>query len=601
MHDSSFLMHLMIYLGAAVVIVPFAKKSGLGSVLGYLLAGLSIGPSGLGLISRAEDVLHFAEFGVVIMLFLVGLELAPRRLWELRGPILGMGGIQVLATTLVLTAFALLLGMDWRVGIIASMGLALSSTAIALQIFRERNQMATPAGTMGFAILLCQDLAVIPMLALMPLLGRQGVDGAFDWMGAGKAIAVVVGIVVGGRFRFLPLLRFVAATHMREIFTASALFIVVAIALLMQQVGMSMALGTFLAGVLLAESEYRHALEADLEPFKGLLLGLFFIAIGMSVDIDLIRSHWQLLLGLVVVVVLLKMLVLFGLGRAFKLANSQQWFFAAALSQGGEFAFVLTNTAQVGGIVPAETANLIVALVALSMMTTPFLLIINDKLIEPLFSGSQKPAFDIPEDEGNPVIIAGFGRFGQIVGRLLSANRIGVTVLDHDPIHIDTIRKFGHKVFYGDATRLDLLQAAGAEQAKLIVVAIDDVEQSLSLVDSVKEEFPHLTILARARNVQHAFGLMERGVVLYQREIFESALQLGELALVELGHGSYAAHQAAQKFRSHDLKSLKKRYQARHDEEKLITVVREARQQLEEAMSADKEEYQLLATEDSWR
>ena len=600
MHDASSLANFLIYLGAAMLVVPLAKRLGLGSVLGYLLAGLLIGPSGLGLIGAGEDVLHFAEFGVVIMLFLVGLELAPRRLWELRGPIFGAGGLQVLATTLPLAGFAWGFKMDWPSAAIAAMGMALSSTAIALQILAERNQLATPAGRLGFATLLFQDLAVIPMLALIPLLGGQDSGRPFDWPGAGKAVLVIAGIVVGGRYLLRPALRYVAATQMREIFTASALFIVLAIALLMQSVGMSMALGTFLAGVLLAESEYRHALESDLESFKGLLLGLFFIGIGMSVDLLLIRGHWQILLVLVVGFVGLKLLVLLGLGRLFKVPKAQRGFFAITLSQGGEFAFVLTNTAQAGGIVPAETAGLLIAVVALSMMTTPFLLILHDRLIEPLFAGGGKPDFDAVEDEGSPVIVAGFGRFGQIVGRLLGANGVGVTVLDHDPVHIETIRKFGHKVFYGDAARLDLLRAAGAEKAKIIVVAIDDVEQSLRLVDSVREEFPHLLILARARNVQHAFEFMQRGIVC-QREIFESALLLGEKALVELGQGPYAAHKAAQKFRAHDLKSLQKRYQARDDEEKLISVVREARSQLEQAMRADEEEYQSKATRDSWR
>ena len=600
MHDSSFLTHFLIYLGTAVLIVPLAKKLGLGSVLGYLLAGLLIGPSGLALISQGEDVLHFAEFGVVILLFLVGLELAPHRLWEMRGPIFGAGGLQVLTTTLPLAGFAWGFNMGWPSALIAAMGMALSSTAIALQILAERNQIATPAGRLGFATLLFQDLAVIPMLALIPLLGGQSSGQGFDWLGAGRAALVVGGIVIGGRYLLRPALRYVASTHMREIFTASALFIVLAIALLMQTVGMSMALGAFLAGVLLAESEYRHALETDLEPFKGLLLGLFFIAIGLSVDLDLIRAHWRILLVLVAGFVGLKLLVLLGLGRAFKVPPAQRWFFAITLSQGGEFAFVLTNTAQAEGIVPAETAGLLIAVVALSMVTTPLLLILHDRLIEPLFAGGRQPDFDAVEDEGNPVIIAGFGRFGQIVGRLLSANRIGVTVLDHDPIHIDTIRKFGHKVFYGDATRLDLLRSAGAEQAKIIVVAIDDIEQSLRLADSVQEEFPHLVILARARNVQHVFEFMERGIVC-QREIFESALHLGEAVLVELGHGPYAAHKTAQKFRAHDIKALQKRYQARDDEEKLISVVREARSQLEQAMSDDEAEYQLKATRDSWR
>jgi glutathione-regulated potassium-efflux system ancillary protein KefC len=601
LNDPIALKHFVIYLTGAVVCVPVAKRLGLGSVLGYLLSGFIIGPSGLGLIGRGEEVLHFAELGVVIMLFLVGLELAPQRLWDMRGPIFGLGGLQVLATTALLAGFTLVFRVSWPVALIAAMGLSLSSTAIALQIFAERNALATPAGQAGFATLLFQDLAVIPMLALMPLLGDHSATGDFDWPGAGKAVAVIVLIVVGGRFLLLPLLRFVATTQLREIFTASALLIVIAIALLMKGVGMSMALGTFLAGVLLAESEYRHALEADLEPFKGLLLGLFFIAIGMSVDLALIRNHWQTLAVLVAGFVLVKLLVLWGLGRLFEVPKAQHLFFAISLSQGGEFAFVLNNTAQAQGILPADIANLLVAVVALSMMATPVLLALHDRWVEPFFSGRWKPAYDAPEDEGNPVIIAGFGRFGQLVGRLLTAHRIGVTVLDHDPVHIDTIRKFGHKVFYGDATRLDLLRAAGVEQAKIIVVAIDNVEHSIRLIDAVQREFPHLTILARVRNVQHAFELIDRGVPLFQREIFESALLLGEQALIQLGYGPYAARQATLKFRAHDLQSLRKRYQARGNEEELISVMREARQQLEEAMNADREAYHLQSARDSWK
>ncbi|SMF93469.1 glutathione-regulated potassium-efflux system ancillary protein KefC [Methylomagnum ishizawai] len=600
MHDAVFLQHLLIYLGGAVVCVPIAKRLGLGSVLGYLLAGLIIGPSGLGLIGRGEEVLHFAEFGVVIMLFLVGLELAPKRLWELRGPVLGLGGLQVLTTTGLLAGFALVFDLGGPAALIAAMGMALSSTAIALQILAERNALATPAGRLGFATLLFQDLAVIPMLALIPLLGDGAAGGGFDWPGAAKALGVILGIVVGGRFLLLPWLRFVAVTQQREIFTALALLLVIAIALLMRGVGMSMALGTFLAGVLLAESEYRHALEADLEPFKGLLLGLFFIAIGMSVDWATIQAHWQTLVLLTLCFVLVKLGVLAGLARLFGIPKAQRLFFAITLSQGGEFAFVLNNTALAEGIIPADIAGLLAAVVALSMMTTPILLSLHDRWLEPYLAGRGKPDYDAPEDEGNPVIIAGFGRFGQIVGRLLTANRIGVTVLDHDPVHIDTIRKFGNKVFYGDATRIDLLRAAGAEKAKLMVVAIDDVEHSLRLIDAVREEFPHLTLLARVRNVQHAFELMERGVH-FQREIFESALLLGEHALVRLGYGPYAAKQAALKFRAHDLHSLVKRYEARGDEEELISVVREARQQLEEAMNADREAYQLQVARDYWK
>jgi glutathione-regulated potassium-efflux system ancillary protein KefC len=600
MNDHTVLQNFLIYLAAAVICVPLAKRLGLGSVLGYLLAGVLIGPSGLGWIGQGAEVLHFAEFGVVIMLFLVGLELAPQRLWEMRGPIFGLGSLQVTVTTALLAGFAMAFRMDWQVALIAAMGMSLSSTAVALQLFAERNALATPAGRLGFATLLFQDLAVIPMLALVPLLGSHAAGG-FDWQGAGKVLGVILLIVVGGRFLLLPLLRLAAATQQREIFTASALLIVIAIALLMREVGMSMALGTFLAGVLLAESDYRHALEADLEPFKGLLLGLFFIAIGMSMDLAPIRDHWQTLLLLSFGFVMVKLFILAALARLFRVPKAQRPFFAISLSQGGEFAFVLNSAAEAGGVVPADVAGLLAAVVALSMMSTPILLSLHDRWLEPRLAGRRKPDYDALQDEGNPVILAGFGRFGQIVGRLLAAHGIGLTVLDHDPVHIDTIRKFGNKVFYGDATRLDLLRAAGAEHARLIIVAIDDVEHSLRLVDAVRQEFPHLTILARARNVQHAFELIERGIPVIQREIFESALLLGEQALVQLGFGPYAARQAALKFRAHDLNSLQRRYQARGDEEALISVMREARQQLEEALNADREAYNLQATRDSWK
>ena len=601
MGEAELLTHLLIYLGSAVLIVPLAKRSGLGSVLGYLLAGLLIGPSGLGLIAGQEDVLHFAEFGVVILLFLIGLELAPKRLWDMRGLIFGLGLLQVALSTLVITGLVALGGSSWPVALIAALGLSLSSTAIALQILAERNQLATPGGKSAFATLLFQDLAVIPILALLPVFGDPATPDRFDWSGAGRALAIVGGIIIGGRWALVPLLRFVAATRLREIFTASALFIVIAIALLMHTAGMSMALGTFLGGVLLANSEYRHALETDLEPFKGLLLGLFFIAIGLSIDLDLIRAHWALLLLIVTGVVSAKAIVLWGLARWFGVPSSQRLFFAITLSQGGEFAFVLNSAARGEGLLPDDIAALLVAVIALSMMTTPLLLLAYDRWVAPRLSKVGAPPFETPEAQGHPVLIAGFGRFGQIVGRLLSAQRVGVTVLEHDPSQIETIRKFGHKVFYGDATRLDLLHSAGAAHAKLLIVAIDDVEQALRLIDGVQETFPHLGILCRARNVQHAFDLIDRGVTLFQRETFESALALGERALVELGYGPYAAHRAAQTFRTHDLKSLRRRYEARCDEAELISVVHEARQQLEQAMIDDAVAFQPESAREAWK
>lgn len=600
MNPNEFLQHFLIYLLAAVICVPVAKRLGLGSVLGYLMAGLAIGPSGLAIISEADEVLHFAEFGVVIMLFLVGLELAPSRLWGMRRPILGFGGLQVILTTLLLTGLALAFGLNLKTALIAGMGMSLSSTAIVLQILAERNDLATPAGRAGFSVLLFQDLAVIPMLALLPFLNERSALDEFDWWGASKAVMVIFSIVFGGRVLLRPLLRYVAATELREIFTATALLIVILIALLMGKVGMSMALGTFLAGVLLAESEYRHALEADLEPFKGLLLGLFFIAIGMTVDLHLILVNWRILALAVVLLVLVKVGVVWGLSRIFDIPLAQRPFLAFLLSQGGEFAFVLNHTAETAGVLTPTISNGLMAVVALSMMTTPLVLILHDRFLQPLLAGP-RPAYDQPEAEGNPVIIAGIGRFGQIVARLLSAQGFGLTVLDHDPIHIETLRRYGLKVFYGDATRIDLLERAGADEAKLLIVAIDDIEQSLILVDAVKERFPHLKILARARNVEHVFMLMERDVPIIQREIIESALALGESALIEMGFRPYSARQAALKFRDHDIKWLEHRYEARGDEEALVSIIKQARRELEEAMKADRGAYDPDSVRDGWR
>ena len=585
-HD--LLSNAVVYLGAAVLAVPLAKRLGLGAVLGYLLAGMAIGPWGLGLIAEVETILHFSEFGVVLLLFLIGLELEPARLWSMRRPIFGWGTAQVAGVATVLFGAALLLGIGWQVALVGALGLSLSSTAIALATLGERNLMGTPAGQAGFAILLFQDIAAIPMIALIPLLGVAASDSAGGgWLGAARLGGVILGVIVAGRFLVRPALRIIAKSDMREIFTAFALLLVIAISLLMQWVGMSMALGAFMAGVLLADSEYRHALETDLEPFKGLLLGLFFIAVGMSVDFGVFLSNPWLILGLVLGFLVLKLAVLFALSYRFGIARGQRWLFAFLLSQGGEFAFVVFGAAGAARVFTPEVGSILVAVVALSMVSTPLLLILYDKLLEPRYHGQNTREADAIDGNEGHVIIAGFGRFGQIIGRLLNANRVKLTVLDHDPDQIELLRRFGFKVFYGDATRVDLLHAAGAAKARALVLAIDDIEDSLALADAVREHFPDLPILARARNVTHYYQLMDRGVTVIERETFESALQLGRRALCHLGWGAYRAREATLKFREHNKTSVDAVYPFYKDSEQYVSMAKRARDELNEMFARD--------------
>jgi glutathione-regulated potassium-efflux system ancillary protein KefC len=450
--------------------------------------------------------------------------------------------------------------------------------------------MGTPAGSASFAILLFQDMAAIPMIAIVPLLGMAAMpDNEQGWLRALKVIGVIVALIIAGRYLIRPVLRIIAKTEMREIFTAFALLLVIAIGLLMQRVGMSMALGTFLAGVLLAESEYRHALETDLEPFKGLLLGLFFIAVGMSIDFGVLLTQPLLILGLVAAFLTIKIGVLYGLSKLFRIPRSQQALFAFLLSQGGEFAFVVFGAAATARVFTPEIASILVVVVALSMVTTPLFLVLYDRFIEPYFQAAKRRPDDAIEAQSDHVIIAGFGRFGQVVGRLLHANRIKLTILDHDPDQIDLLRKFGFKVFYGDATRIDLMHAAGAANARALVVAIDDVEDSLALVEAVRREFPDLKILARARNVSHYYDLMDRGVTIIERETFESALYLGREVLHNLGYGAYQARQAAMKFRTHNLKSLLAVYPYYKDQQQFVSMAKQARDELEEMFARDAE------------
>ncbi|MBC7547079.1 MAG: glutathione-regulated potassium-efflux system protein KefC [Polaromonas sp.] len=599
----SWLTNSFIYLSAAVVAVPLAKKLGLGSIIGYLAAGMAIGPWGLGLVSNVQDILHFAEFGVVLMLFLVGLELEPRRLWSMRRPIFGWGSAQVLGCAVLITGAALLLGVRWQTALVAGLGLALSSTAIALQGIGERNLMPTSSGQAAFSILLLQDVAAIPLLALLPLLALSSISSELNdavaqksvVLGAIKSIAVIAGVIVGGRLLLRPVLRWIANSGTPEIFTAASLLLVVGIAALMQTVGLSMALGAFLAGVLLAESEYRRELETDIEPFKGLLLGLFFIAVGMSLDFGVLRDSPGLMVAILVGFLGLKMVFIYGLSVLMKLPYQERPVFVVFLAQGGEFAFVVFQAAAGAEVFSTHTASLLIGAVALSMLLSPLLLLGVDKLLLPRYARSKggqekQPLAEISEPQTAPVIIAGFGRYGQIVGRLLLAQGITPTVLDHDAEMVESVRAFGYRVFYGDATRLDLLRTAGATTAAILVVAVDDVGQSLKIVDLVKEHFAHLQIVARARDVTHWNALRDRGVMHVERELFESSLHTARGVLELLGHTPQDARQSVLRFRQHNLELFEKLYPHHKDRAKVIAVAKQGRAQLEAQMAQERQQ-----------
>ncbi|TPG21321.1 glutathione-regulated potassium-efflux system protein KefC [Variovorax guangxiensis] len=597
-HAPAWLTSSLIYLSAAVLVVPLSKALGLGSIIGYLAAGIAIGPWGLGLVSSVEEVLHFAEFGVVLMLFLVGLELEPARLWNLRRPIFGWGSAQVLACAGVLFAVGYLGGASWRVALVGALGLALSSTAIALQVFGERNLLPTVSGQAGFSILLFQDVAAIPILALLPLLAGAGADaheslgGAARALEAAKIVGVIAGIVLGGRLLLRPLLRWIARSNTPEIFTATALLLVVAIAALMQFVGLSMALGAFLAGVLLAESEYRRELETDIEPFKGLLLGLFFIAVGMSIDFGVLMDRPGLMALVVVGFLTLKLVVIYALAKAMGVPYQQRPVFTLLLAQGGEFAFVVFQSAG-PDVLPPAVSSFLIAAVALSMLISPLLLVAIDKFLLPRYSRPDGPALEeISEQQTPKVLICGFGRYGQIVGRMLGAQRIDVTVLDHDPDTVQGLREFGFRVFYGDATRLDLLRTAGAASALAIVVAVDDVDQSLEIVDLVREHFPQARLIARARNVGHLYQLQDRQVEFIERELFESSLRSARSVLEVLGWPAHEARESAMAFRRRNLRLTQDAYPHYKDRAKLIAVAKEGRQQFEEQIARERAERQ---------
>jgi glutathione-regulated potassium-efflux system ancillary protein KefC len=593
-HLPAWLSGSLIYLSAAVIAVPLSRALGLGAIIGYLAAGIVIGPWGFGLVREVEEILHFAEFGVVLMLFLVGLELEPRRLWNLRRPIFGWGGAQVAGCTAVLFAAAMAAGVEWRIALVAALGLALSSTAIALQVMGERHLLPTSSGQSNFAILLFQDVAAIPILALLPLLGsapRIVGEGDNVWLQAGRIVAVIAAIVLGGRLALRPLLRWIARSRTPEIFTAAALLLVVAIAALMQVVGLSMALGAFLAGVLLAESEYRRELETDIEPFKGLLLGLFFIAVGMSIDFGVLLAQPLRMAAIVLGFVTLKAAVIWWLARRMGIEPQDRPVFTLLLAQGGEFAFVVFQSAAGAAVFPPATASLLIGAVAISMLLSPLLLVAIDRYVLSRYSSRRSDEPDeISEQQDAPVIIAGFGRYGQIIGRLLSAQGLRATVLDHDADMVEAARAFGYHVFDGDASRLDLLRIAGAPAARVLVVAVDDPRQSLAIVDLARAHFPHLQLVVRARDVTHWNELRDRGVRNVERELFEASLRSGRAVLELLGLVPHEARRQAMRFRRHNLELFEQMYAHHKDRSRLIAVVKQGRRQLEEQMARERQE-----------
>jgi glutathione-regulated potassium-efflux system ancillary protein KefC len=588
----------LIFLAAAVICVPIAKRFGLGSVLGYLIAGAIIGPWGLRLIENVESTLHLAELGVVLLLFVIGLELDPRRLAATRRAVFLGGSIQIAVCGLVLSIGLYAIGVPPVTAAIVGLTLALSSTAIAVSTLQERNELPTPTGQSIFGILLFQDIAALPLIALVPLAGHLPHPGGLSaWERAGIAFAAIAGVIVLGRYILRPLLRLIARVNLREVFTAFTLLLVIGIALFVQEAGLSPALGGFLAGVLLASSEFRHALESDIEPFKGLLLGLFFIAVGMTIDFGLLFSQPRDVAMLVAGFLALKIAALYLVARSLGITTRQRLLFAILLSQGGEFAFVVFGVAKMANVLSHEWEDLLTIAVALSMAATPLLLLIHDKFIARTVRAERE---DDTIDEQAPIIIAGFGRFGQIVGRLLFANGMRAVVLDHDPDQIELLKSFGFQVFYGDATRLDLLRAAGAADAKLLVNAIDNVEDSLALVDRVRANFPNVRIIARARNVSHYFELRLRGVEVVERELFESSLRTGRRALEAMGVDPFRARDMANAFRRHNIGLMDSMLPHYRDQQRLMSLVKSGREELEEQFRRDREKFEKEHPE-SWR
>lgn len=611
----NFFFQAIIYLTAAVVCVPVAKKLGLSSILGYLFAGIIIGPFVLGFIGQeGQDIMHFAEFGVVMMLFLIGLELEPQKFWRMRRFIVGMGGLQVVGTAAVLfIACSIVLRWEWQATLAISLALTLSSTAIVMQTLKEKALTKTSMGRSSFAILLFQDIAVIPIMAILPLLavsnisneniGQSLISSLDGWLQTLIVFGTIGAVYLGGRFVIVPILHVVAKTRLQELFTATALLLVVGVSFIMQMVGLSPALGAFMAGVVLANSEFRHELEGDIAPFKGLLLGLFFIGVGASINFQIIMADPIFIIAFCTIFNIIKFFVLLGIGKLYKKSSDQNLLFSFALSQAGEFGFVILSFSTQLNLMTTELANQMMAVIAMSMIGTPFLLLINEKWIDPYFGVKERVRrrkFDtIDEDESNDVIIAGFGNFGSTIGRLLKTNGIKATVLDMDSDRVESLRKLGFKVYYGDASRLELLKAAGCENAKLFIAAIDNPSANLKVVEMIKKHFPHLRILARARSRSDAFEMVDMGINDFYRESLYSAVHLGVDALVELGQRRYTATRQGQRFIKYDEEAIFRLAEKRHDKKAFLMTTMEEIEMQEQLLKNDLYT-QLGATDHAW-
>ena len=588
---SAQLIQVAVFLAAAAIAAPLGRSLRMGAVLGYLAAGIVIGPYVLGPLYALTDVgevLHFGEFGVVMLLFVIGLELRPVRLWAMRSAIFGLGMAQLVATSLVLAAIGMALGLTLAQALFIGLALSLSSTAFALQVLEEKGELTTRHGRLAFAVLLFQDLAAIPLIALVPLFALGAAEPTMDVKSAVIAIGTILGVIVVGRFLLSRLYRIVAATGVREAMTASALLTVVGVALVMEAVGLSAALGSFIAGALLANSEYRHQIEADIAPFEGLLLAVFFIAVGMSIDLGVLIAEPGTLLAIVLALVLIKAAILYLLGRWWGLDNRGARRLGLVISQGGEFAFVLFGAGALEGVIDRHMANLLTLAVTLSMAATPLLLLIDDAIeraLEP-----EPPEYEMPPGGDQHVIIAGFGRFGQIVARVLRARQIPFTALDSNVEQVDFVKRFGAQIYYGDAGRLDILRAAGADKARAFVLAIDKVESSLAVADIVRKNFPDLPIYARARDRTHVHRLMDLGVEIIERETFLAALELTKDLLRGLGLKEAEVRRLTETFKRLDEKRLYEDYQYYTDLEKVRANAQSQAKELEELFARDVEE-----------
>ena len=587
MESSGFIQYAVVLLLAAVIAVPLAKRSRLGAVLGYLAAGALIGPSALNLVGNAEEIAHISELGVVLMLFVIGLELSPQRLWVMRRLVFGFGSVQLVVTALAIFAVAMLFALDWKAALVIGLGLALSSTAIGLQILGERKELQSPHGRLGFAILLLQDVAAIPILALIPLLASNPAAGSVapNALGVLRVVLTIAAVIAGGRLLLRPLFRIAARTQMPEVFTASTLLVVLGTAWLVGLAGISMSLGAFLAGVLLADSEYRHEIEARIDPFKGLLLGLFFISVGMTADIRMVPHQPVLIAAMLAGLLVLKGLILFGVGRLAREDASSALKLAGVLAQGGEFAFIVFTLAVQNRLLDAQLRDLLIVVITLSMALTPLLVVLFARLGPT--QATEKPAYDaIDEDDAPRVIIAGFGRVGQIVARILRANQIRFTAIESSIEQVEFSRRFGSQIYYGDPTRSDLLRAAQVEKAELFIVATDDPETNIRTARLVRRMYPQLKVIARARNRQHAFRLMDLGADVV-RETFHSSLEMSRMALQQLGMPEALAGQRVDRFREFDEKLLAEQHLFYDDEAAIMQNAREAQNDLDRLFEAD--------------